>query len=116
MTRNLLVLLTLLFVTVCDGRDEHGPQRGDSGPAEFVSNGERIYFTGSSASGIPINAIGSNHHHMSTHMGANDPLPMRFSAIPDRNLTQVNQTGPDGRTTFAGACLSCYLKAGVRVN
>ena len=70
MTRNLLILLTLLFVTACNGRYEHDPQRGDSGPSEFVSNGERIYFTGSSASGSPINAIGGNGHtsmHMRVH-------------------------------------------------
>lgn len=67
MTRNLFILLTVLLITACNGGYEHGPARGDSGPSEFASNGERIYFTGSSTSGSPINAIGGNGH-MSMHM------------------------------------------------
>ena len=40
-----------------------GPMGGrDSWPSEFQSNGERIYFTASSASGQPIRARGGNMH------------------------------------------------------
>lgn len=39
-------------------------------PSQFQSNGERIYFTGSSASGLSINARGGNSH-MSMMAGSN---------------------------------------------
>jgi len=67
MIRNLFILFTVLLITACNGRDEHGSPNSGSSPSEFVSNGERIYFTGSSASGSPINAVGGNGH-MNMHM------------------------------------------------
>ena len=63
----ILILISLLLLASCNGRYDHGPLRGGSGPSEFVSNGERSYFTGSSASGSPINAVGGDGH-MNMHM------------------------------------------------
>ncbi len=46
-----------------------GPDRDrESWPIQFESNGERIYFTGTSASGFPINANGGGMH-MQMHSG-----------------------------------------------
>ena len=64
--RKILILVSLVLAA-CNGRYDHGPLNGGDGPSEFVSNGERIYFTGSSASGIPINAVGGDGH-MNMHM------------------------------------------------
>jgi len=66
-TNKILVLFLLLLLASCNGRYEHGPPNGGSSSSEFVSNGERIYFTGSNASGSAINAIGGNGH-MNMHM------------------------------------------------
>jgi cytochrome c oxidase subunit 2 len=65
--KKLLILASLLLLASCNGRYDHGLQNDGSSPSEFVSNGERIYFTGSSASGRPINAVGGNGH-MNMHM------------------------------------------------
>ena len=67
MTRNLLILSTLLLLTSCNGGFEHGPTGNRAGTWEFVSNGERIYFTGTSVSGNPISASGGSGH-MNMHM------------------------------------------------
>ena len=72
MTRKLLILFILLFLTSCNGGFEHGPSGNRDGNWKFVSNGERIYFTGSSASGNPISASGGSGHmnmHMRVHGG-----------------------------------------------
>lgn len=69
MTRNLLILSTLLFLTSCNAGFEHGPSGNRAGTREFVSNGERIYFTGTSVSGNPIGASGGSGH-MNMHMRA----------------------------------------------
>ena len=55
-----LVVVSLLLVASCNGRFEHGPTTGSTSSSAFVSNGERIYFTGSSASGTAISAIGGS--------------------------------------------------------
>lgn len=70
--QKILILISLLLLASCNGRYDHGPLRGSSGPTEFVSNGERIYFTGSSASGNTISARGGSGHmnmHMRVHGG-----------------------------------------------
>ncbi len=65
--QKILILVSMLVLASCNGRFDHGPLSGGDGPSEFVSNGERIYFTGSSTSGNPINTIGGNSH-MNMHM------------------------------------------------
>lgn len=58
----LSVLFLILLLASCYGRFDHGPSYGETGSSTFISNGERIYFTGNSASGIPINANGGSSH------------------------------------------------------
>lgn len=68
----ILLLVSLLMLASCDRHYDRGPSGGDSGRAEFVSNGERIYFTGTSASGSSIVARGASGHmnmHMRVHGG-----------------------------------------------
>lgn len=67
MIKKTLVLMTFLFVASCNGRSDHGPSASDTGPLAYVSNGERIYFTGSSISGSAISASGGSGH-MNLHM------------------------------------------------
>ena len=67
MTKKALVLMTFLFLTSCNGGFDHGPATGGTGSLAYVSNGERIYFTGSSISGSVISASGGNGH-MNFHM------------------------------------------------
>lgn len=71
MIGKITILILLSFLASCDSRYEH--VRGDgSGSSSFVSNGERIYFTGTSASGNPIYANGGGGHmnmHVSMHGG-----------------------------------------------
>lgn len=67
----ILVVASLLLLVSCNGRFEHGP--ATDGSAAFVSNGERIYFTGSSASGTAISALGSSSMtgmHQQMHGGS----------------------------------------------
>lgn len=47
-------LLVPLFLVSCSPRDEHWASSAH--PEPFVSNGERIYFTGNSVSGSPISS------------------------------------------------------------
>ncbi len=53
-----LLFMSIIFLTSCNGSYDHGPANGGIGGTAFVSNGERIYFTGTSASGLPISANG----------------------------------------------------------
>ena len=53
-----LLFMSILFLTSCNGSYDHGPVNGGIGSTAFVSNGERIYFTGTSASGLLISASG----------------------------------------------------------
>jgi cytochrome c oxidase subunit 2 len=46
--------LFLLILSACNGDIGHGTGSTIDGPTEFISNGERIYFTGSSGSGSSI--------------------------------------------------------------
>lgn len=59
--------MTSLFLAACNGGFDHGPSTGGAGPSAFVSNGERIYFTGSSISGSAIGTSGGSGH-MNFHM------------------------------------------------
>lgn len=54
----ILFYLSPLILTACFGGNYHATATGDNNSNNFVSNGERIYFTGRSQSGMPINAIG----------------------------------------------------------
>jgi cytochrome c oxidase subunit 2 len=62
-----------LFLSACNGNVDHATGSSNYGPAKFISNGERIYFTGSSESGNPITARQSNsgmgEMHMRMHGG-----------------------------------------------
>ena len=62
-----LVLMTFLFLASCNGRFDHGLSTGGTGSLAYASNGERIYFTGSSISGSAISASGGSGH-MNFHM------------------------------------------------
>jgi cytochrome c oxidase subunit 2 len=66
-----LLFMSILFLTSCNGSYDHGPANGGIGSTAFVSNGERIYFTGTSASGspiVPVGGIGSmGGMHMQMH-------------------------------------------------
>ena len=53
-----LLLMSILLLVSCNGSYDHGPESGGIGSTAFVSNGERIYFTGTSASGLPISVSG----------------------------------------------------------
>lgn len=53
-----LLLVSLLAVTSCNGGFGHRANPGTAGFVEFSSNGERIYFTGTSESGNPISTRG----------------------------------------------------------
>ncbi len=71
MTGKLTTLIFLAFLASCDSRYEHATGTG-AVSSSFASNGERIYFTGISASGNPIIAIGADGHmirHMRMHGG-----------------------------------------------
>ena len=57
-----------LFLSACNGNVDHATGSLSYGPAEFISNGERIYFTGSSESGNPIIARPSNSGMGGMHM------------------------------------------------
>lgn len=66
----ILILVSILILTSCDGRFDHGPTIQNLETTEFVSNGERIYFTGRSASGSPIisnGGIAPLNMHMRMH-------------------------------------------------
>jgi cytochrome c oxidase subunit 2 len=54
----IIVFISLLFLVSCNGRVDHSPSTGGDNSEAFISNGERIYFTGTSASGLPISASG----------------------------------------------------------
>ena len=56
--RRVIIFISLLFLVSCNGRVDHSPSAGGDNSAAFISNGERIYFTGASASGLPISASG----------------------------------------------------------
>ncbi|NCF37898.1 MAG: c-type cytochrome [Gammaproteobacteria bacterium] len=63
-----VVLLVLPLLVSCSPRDEHFGY----GPTGFASNGERIYFTGTSASGKAITASGGTgmmNMHRQMHGG-----------------------------------------------
>ncbi|MFT5506532.1 MAG: cytochrome c oxidase subunit 2 [Gammaproteobacteria bacterium] len=64
MPRIIVVFFIMIFLTSCNGRFDHGYTIGGTGSLAFVSNGERIYFTGKSASGMEI----STSDHMNAHM------------------------------------------------
>ncbi|MFT5113926.1 MAG: cytochrome c oxidase subunit 2 [Parasphingorhabdus sp.] len=53
-----VLLISILLLVSCNGRYDHGPENGGIGSTAFISNGERIYFSGTSASGLPISASG----------------------------------------------------------
>lgn len=54
-----LALLVPIILVSCNPSDPHYPQSGASSqPAQYVSNGERIYFTGIDAAGYPIATSG----------------------------------------------------------
>jgi cytochrome c oxidase subunit 2 len=53
-----VLLISILLLVSCNGSYDHGPANSGIGSTAFVSNGERIYFTGTSASGLPISASG----------------------------------------------------------
>lgn len=53
-----IFFISILLLVSCNGRYGHGSTNGGIGSAAFVSNGERIYFTGTSASGLPVSASG----------------------------------------------------------
>ena len=58
----LLGAVTVMLLTACD-HNGHASMMGQSSrPVEFESNGERIYFTGTSNSGKPITYTGGNMH------------------------------------------------------
>ena len=57
-----------LFLSACNGNVDHATGSFSYGPAEFIANGERIYFTGSSESGNPIIARPSNSGMGGMHM------------------------------------------------
>ena len=72
MMKNVLVLLSLLMLASCNGGYDHGQGASGSGVTQFASNGERIYFSGSSDSGDAISADGGSGHmnmHMRMHGG-----------------------------------------------
>lgn len=62
-----LALTTFLFLDSCNGRFEYVAATGGTGPFEYVSNGEHIYFTGNSISGSAISTNGGSGH-MNMHM------------------------------------------------
>ena len=62
-----VLLISILLLVSCNGSFDHGPFSGDIGSTAFVSNGERIYFTGISASGLPISAIGGGDSMSGMH-------------------------------------------------
>ncbi|TNF90818.1 MAG: cytochrome c [Gammaproteobacteria bacterium] len=68
LTRKILGLLPLLLLASCSPGQEHF----GGGPATFASNGERIYFSGTSASGQAIIASGGSSmmsRHRQMHGG-----------------------------------------------
>ncbi len=56
-SRFFFLLLALLALEACAPREEHR-FAGYSEPLPYVSNGERIYFTGADSTGYPIPATG----------------------------------------------------------
>jgi cytochrome c oxidase subunit 2 len=58
MAMKTVLLISILLLVSCNGSYDHGPENGGIGSTAFVSNGERIYFSGTSASGLPIGASG----------------------------------------------------------
>ncbi|MFT5504931.1 MAG: hypothetical protein ACI8XC_002648 [Gammaproteobacteria bacterium] len=54
----LLFVLPMSLLAACNGHINHGPSVIGGNNVGFVSNGERIYFTGRSQAGMPIDAIG----------------------------------------------------------
>ena len=59
-TVKLIFILSISLLAACNGHYNHGPLTGSGNNGEFISNGERIYFTGRSLSGLEINASGGN--------------------------------------------------------
>lgn len=55
-SKPLIFVVSILFLVSCNPRSDHASPAGSANEAEFVSNGERIYFTGTSASESPISA------------------------------------------------------------
>lgn len=56
----IIIIISLIFLVSCNGGPIHNASTGNSQSVEFTSNGEGIYFTGTSASGSPINARGGD--------------------------------------------------------
>jgi cytochrome c oxidase subunit 2 len=69
----IILLISLALLVSCNGRYDHGSVNGGNESTVFVSNGERIYFTGTSTSGLPISASGGdgsmNGMHRQMHGG-----------------------------------------------
>ena len=55
--KTIFIVMALLLAS-CNGRYDHDSGDRRVGSTTFVSNGERIYFTGTSASGLPVSASG----------------------------------------------------------
>ena len=53
----IIFFISLALITSCNGGN-HYRSFDSSNPEAFISNGERIYFTGVSVSGLPVNAVG----------------------------------------------------------
>ena len=58
MLNKTVFLISILLLVSCNGRYDHDSANSGVGSTAFVSNGERIYFSGTSASGLPISASG----------------------------------------------------------
>lgn len=68
-TRNVLVLVFVVVgVSGCMDAN-HGRYGAENAPSSFSSEGERLYFTGTSSAGEQIRPVGG-HHHMQMHGGS----------------------------------------------
>lgn len=62
----IIFLMSVLLLASCNGGIYHGPSKGSLNPAAYITNGERIYFSGINAAGIQINS-NSGDSHMDMH-------------------------------------------------
>ena len=66
----LIFYISLVFLSSCFGGNNHGQWVENSGSENYVSNGERIYFTGQNQLGVSINSEGgSGGMHNQMHRG-----------------------------------------------
>ena len=87
--KKIFILLSGVFLTGC-GNGPFSNSTDDYLSKTFTSNGERIYFTGTSDSGLPINAT-STDGQMGMHMGMHAGGCVKAPALTAQSLVEDSE-------------------------